>query len=145
MAMAAISKVLDAGWVTTGTKKALQGLMQTQVEAGEGADSDLKLDQPQAKVSAYESHSGGIVEQIEDMKEKAESTLSGARTAEMKKQHNFAMMAQSLNDALGNSKDKLANAKGSIAAMTEENGKAKAELTETIATKVADIKFLQTL
>merc|ERR1719247_1950214 len=103
--MNAISKVLDAAELNQGTKKALKGLMQTEVDAGE--DSDLKLSQPQAKVTAYESKSGGIVEQIGDMKEKAEETLSGLRNAEMKEAHNYDMMAQSLNDAIKNCQDKL--------------------------------------
>merc|ERR1719316_1449828 len=142
-ALSALQTIIDASWVNSGSKKALKGFMQTQAEAGD--NDDLKLNQPQAKVSAYESHSGGIVEQIEDMKEKAEETLSGARTAEMKKQHNFDMMAQSLNDALTNFKEKLGNTKSSIATLTEENGKAKAELTETESTKAADKAFLETL
>merc|ERR1719310_2381938 len=142
-ALSALQTIIDASWVNSGTKKALKGFMQTQAQAGDS--DDLTLDQPQAKVSAYESHSGGIVEQIEDMKEKAEETLSGARSEEMKKQHNFDMMAQSLNDALTNCKDKLANAKSSIAAMTEETGKAKGELGETKKTKAADEAYLTTL
>merc|ERR1719316_349313 len=142
-ALAALSSIIDASWVNSGSKKALKGFMQTQTEAGDS--DDLKLDQPQAKVSAYESHSGGIVEQIEDMKEKAEETLSGARSEEMKKQHNFDMMAQSLNDALSNCKEKLSNAKSSIAAMTEENGKARGELEETKKTKAADEEYLASL
>merc|ERR1719316_797119 len=117
-ALDALSTIIDASWVNSGTKKALKGFMQTQAQASDS--DDLTLDQPQAKVSAYESHSGGIVEQIEDMKEKAEETLSGARSEEMKKQHNYDMMAQSLNDALSNCKEKLSNAKSTIAAMTEE-------------------------
>jgi chromosome segregation ATPase len=142
-ALNALNEILNAGFLNTGNKKALQGLMQTEVTSGE--DSDLKLGQPQATVTAYESHSGGIVEQISDMKEKAEETLSGARTTEMKENHNFQMMEQSLTDAIGNSKDKLSNAKSSIAALTEETGKAKGELTETKATKAADVAFLDTL
>merc|ERR1712025_1247052 len=59
-AMNAISKVLDAAWINQDTKKSLSGLMQTAVESGD----DLSLSQPQATVSAYESKSGGIVEQI---------------------------------------------------------------------------------
>merc|ERR1719161_1449201 len=43
-ALSVISKILDASWVNAGNRKALKGLMQTQVETGE--DSDLKLDQP---------------------------------------------------------------------------------------------------
>merc|ERR550514_1748803 len=132
-ALNALNEVLNAGFLSIGNKKALQGLMQTEVQTGE--DSDLKLKQPQASVKAYESHSGGIVEQIGDMKEKAEETLSGARNTEMKENHNFQMMEQSLTDAIKNSKDKLSNAKSSIASLTEETGKAKGELTETTKTK----------
>merc|ERR1719161_1686781 len=142
-ALAAISKILDASWVNAGNRRALKGLMQTQVETGE--DSDLKLEQPQATVTAYESHSGGIVEQIEEMKEKAEETLSGARNAEMKENYNYNMMAQSLTDALTNCKEKLSNAKSTIAASTEETGKAKGELEETEKTKAADTAYLATL
>jgi chromosome segregation ATPase len=142
-AMNAINKVLDAAWVNQDTKKSLSNLMQTAVEADSG--DDLKLSQPQATVSAYESHSGGIVEQIGDMKEKAEETLSGARNAEMKEEHNFQMMAQSLNDAIKNCKEKLSAAKSSIAAYTEENGKAKGELEETKKTKAADSAYLESL
>merc|ERR1719428_1452699 len=142
-ALNALNEVLNAGFLNTGNKKALQGLMQTEVDSKE--DSDLKLHQPQATVTAYESKSGGIVEQIGDMKEKAEETLSGARNTEMKENHNFQMMEQSLTDAIKNSKDKLSSAKSSIATLTEETGKAKGELTETQATKAADVAFLDTL
>merc|ERR1719160_68326 len=54
-------------------------------------------------------------------------------------------MAQSLTEALNNCKEKLANAKSTIAAMTEENGKAKGELGETEKTKAADTAYLATL
>merc|ERR1719389_233919 len=143
MALAALSKIVDASWVNVGTKKSLKNLMQTGVDASDS--DDLELTQPQATVTAYESKSGGIVEQIGDMKEKAEETLSGARNAEMKETHNFNMMAQSLNDALSTCKDKLSNAKSTIAATTEETGKAKGELEETTKTKAADEAYLATL
>merc|ERR1719487_2071826 len=140
-AMNAISKVLDAAWINQDTKKSLSGLMQTAVESND----DLLLSQPQAKVTAYESKSGGIVEQIGDMKEKAEETLSGARNTEMKEKHNFQMMAQSLTDAITVCKEKLSAAKSSIATYTEEMGKAKGELTETTSTKEADSAYLESL
>merc|ERR1719316_153406 len=142
-ALKAINEVLNAGFLNNKNKNALQGLMQTQVTAGE--DSDLKLNQPQATVSAYESKSGGIVEQVGDMKEKAEETLSGARTTEMKEAHNHDMMVQSLTDAIGNLKDKLAIAKSTIASTAQESGKAKEELIETEKTKAADIAYLESL
>merc|ERR1719160_1361760 len=140
-AMNAINKVLDAAWINQDTKKCLSGLMQTAVDSND----DLQLSQPQAKVTAYESKSGGIVEQISDMKEKAEETLSGARNAEMKEAHNFAMMEQSITDAISNCKEKLSAAKSSIATYTEETGKAKGELAETEKTKAADVAYLESL
>merc|ERR1719235_1504971 len=140
-AMNAINKVLDAAWINQDTKKSLSGLMQTGVDAND----DLQLSQPQAKVTAYESKSGGIVEQIGDMKEKAEETLSGARNTEMKEKHNFQMMAQSLTDAITVCKEKLSAAKSSIATYTEEMGKAKGELEETTKTKAADVAYLDSL
>merc|ERR1719487_2814528 len=140
-AMNAINKVLDAAWINQDTKKSLSGLMQTGVDSND----DLLLSQPQAKVTAYESKSGGIVEQIGDMKEKAEETLSGARNTEMKEKHNFQMMAQSLTDAITVCKEKLSAAKSSIATYTEEMGKAKGELEETTKTKAADVAYLDSL
>merc|ERR1719261_573685 len=140
-----ISKVRDAGWVNAGTKKSLQAMIQTTISADDKEDAGLVLNQPQPKVSAYESHSGGIVGQIEEMKEKAEDTLSNARSSEMKQQHNFDMMAQSLTDAIAISKEKISEAKHLMATTKEETGKAKAELTETTATKAADTKFLESL
>merc|ERR1719359_920082 len=46
-ALKALSEVINAGFLNNKNKQALQGLMQTQVVAGE--DSDLKLNQPEAK------------------------------------------------------------------------------------------------
>lgn len=142
-ALKAINEVLNAGFLNNKNKNALQGLMQTQVTAGE--DSDLKLNQPQATVSAYESKSGGIVEQVGDMKEKAEETLSGARTTEMKEAHNHDMMVQSLTDGLGNLKDKLSIAKSTIASTAQASGKAKEELIETKSTMAADKAYVESL
>merc|ERR1719160_309796 len=142
-AMNAISKVLEAASFNRATKKSLSNLMQTAQESGD--DDSLTLSQPQAKVTAYESHSGGIVEQIGDMKEKAEETLSGERTTEMKEAHNHDMMVQSLTDGLTNLKEKLGIAKSPIAATAQESGKAKGELEETQKTKAADIAYLDSL
>jgi chromosome segregation ATPase len=148
-ALGAIAKVIDASWVEASQKKSLKALLQTQAGSGEGDGEDddltLKLKQPQAKVVAYESSSGGIVEQIEEMKQKAEETLSATRSTEMKEAHNYDMMAQSLTDATKNLNEQISMAKSSMATMLEENGKAKAELTETKKSKAADEAFSATL
>merc|ERR1719420_2642123 len=110
-------------------------MIQTGLNADDKEDAGLVLKQPQATVTAYESHSGGIVGQIEEMKEKAEDTLSSARNGEMKEQHNFDMMAQSLTDAISINKEKTSEAKHLMATTKEENGKAKQELIETEKSK----------
>merc|ERR1719298_256376 len=135
-ALDAISKLIDAAWVTSGNKRHLKAFLQSQQKAGE--DDDLSITQPQATVTAYESKSGGIVEEIEEMKQKAEETLSDARQTEMKENHNYNMIAQSLNDGIALVKEKLGDAKSTKAATEEENGKASAELTETKKSKAAD-------
>jgi len=58
----ALGHVIDAAWLDSGSKRALQAF----VEQGQEAEDDLKLKQPsqlesgpQAHVSAYENHSKG--------------------------------------------------------------------------------------
>merc|ERR1719407_225624 len=86
------SKLIEANWVNKKDKAAVQSLLQSTSTDG---DEDLSL-QPQAKTSSYEGHGGGILDTLSDMKEKAEATLSDARTAEMKAQHGYEMLKQSL-------------------------------------------------
>jgi len=142
-ALAAIRRIVDASWISSGSRTMLQGLMQTNADAEDGSDLTLRFGQPQAQ--AFESSGEGIVAQLEDMKEKAEETLSNARSAEMKTQHNFDMLAQSLNNGLKIAKDKLANAKMSKETTGREGGKAKGELVEATKTEASDEAYLASL
>merc|ERR1719482_935209 len=63
----------------------------------------------------------------------------------MKESHNYDMMAQSLTDAINIMKEKISIAKSSMAEMTEEKGKASAELAETKKSKAADEAFAASL
>merc|ERR1719337_515426 len=72
-----LGKIIEASWVNKKDKAAVQALLQSKSAE---ADEDLSL-QPQTKTSEYESHGSGILDTLSDMKEKAESTLSDARTA----------------------------------------------------------------
>merc|ERR1719271_1848659 len=76
---AVFSKMIEASWVNKKDKAVVQSLLQSTSTDG---DEDLSLT-PQAKTSSYEGHGGGILDTLADMKEKAEATLSDARTAEM--------------------------------------------------------------
>ena len=74
-----LQKIVEASWVNSQQKAALQSLIQAQSADG---DEDLEL-QPQATAQAYESKSGGILDTIADMQEKAEESLSNTRKEEM--------------------------------------------------------------
>merc|ERR1719316_281615 len=84
----------------------VQSLIQSTSTDG---DEDLSL-QPQAKTSAYEGHGGGILDTLSDMKEKAEATLSDARTAEMKAQHGYEMLKQSLDTEISTMQKRMSEA-----------------------------------
>jgi hypothetical protein len=73
--------------------------LQALLQDGQDADDDfLSRSAPAAK--AYESHSGSIVDTLEDMADKAKAMRNEGQKAEMTSKHNFEMLAQSLNDAL---------------------------------------------
>jgi hypothetical protein len=143
MAMKAVSKIVDSVHISVGTRRSLEGLMQTGAFNGE--DDYQGLRQPQAKQVAYESKSGGIVEKIEEMKEKAEETLSEMRSTEMKSVQDFDMLEQSLNNGITVANDKISVAKSAEGAKTQAMGEAKGDLGETEASKAADEKYVAQL
>merc|ERR1719265_2629553 len=105
------------------------------------ADDELTLKQPQAKMVAYESKSGGILQTIKDMQEKAESELSDLRKKEMQNNHNFKMIEQGLNDEISHNMEKLGLAKDAKATAEETLAKASGDKAETAKTKAADTEY----
>merc|ERR1719389_959655 len=88
-----MTAVINAASFTTNDKNTLLALVQNK----QGDEDDLGA--PAA--ATYKSHSSGIIDVLEDLKEKAESELAEARKAESSTKHNFAMMKQSLEDQMG--------------------------------------------
>merc|ERR1719420_1689296 len=142
-AIKALGKIIDSTRISFSARKSLKSLLQTGNLGSE--DEYESLRQPQAKEVVYESKSGGIIEKIEEMKEKAEETLTNARNEEMKSAQDFAMLEQSLTDGIKVAEDKIGVAKTSIGAKTEELNNAKGDLTATKASKAADEKYLAEL
>merc|ERR1719163_2222155 len=93
-----LQKIIEASWVNEHDRKVVQSLLQTS-----DGDEDLSF-QPQATTSSYSSQSGGIVDTLEDMREKAEESLSSTRKDEMEAAHAFALLKQSLEDEISVSK-----------------------------------------
>ena len=120
-----LQTVMAASSVNSGDKAKVQALLQSS------SDDSLSLDQPGGApdAAAYESHSGGILETLEDMLDKAEAQQSEGQKAEMNAKHNFDMLAQKLKDAIEHEGKELDGAKkdkseASEAKATAEIGRA---------------------
>merc|ERR1719326_1594982 len=88
-----LSVVLDAAAFSSNDQKKLAELLQSK-----DSDEDGEFGAPAS--AGYADHSGGIVDMLEDMKDKAETQLQDARKAESNAKHNFAMLKQSLEDQI---------------------------------------------
>merc|ERR1719207_179426 len=141
----ALKNMIDAQWVDVGSRRKLKSFLQAATAAKEDADDDLSFDQPQAKMVAYESSSGGIVKTIEEMQGKAEDTLSDLRKKEMSDAQTFAMLEQGLKDEIAHGGDKLSTAKSSKGMNEEAKATASGKLVETEKSKASDEEYAGTL
>jgi len=136
-----LEAIIEANWVTSDQKAKVQSLLQSQDQDG---DEDLSL-QPQATAAAYSSQGGGILDTLKDMREKAEGTLSDARKEEMKAQHAYAMLKQSLETELKTMKKRMGEASTEKAATEEALNAAQEKKTATEKTVASDEAYLKEL
>jgi len=111
----ALSVVLDAASFAGTDKRKLQSLLQAQQET---ADDDAAPGAPAA--ATYKSHTGGIFDVLEDMKEKAEGQLADLRKAESNTKHNYDLLRTSL-EAQKDADTKDMNAQQAAKAGAEED------------------------
>merc|ERR1719407_440948 len=119
--------VVDAAGMNSNDQQKLVALVQSQ-------DTDSEAGAPAA--ATYKSQSGGIVDVLEDLKEKAEAELAEARKAESNAKHNYEMMKQSLEDQIAaDTKDMNEEKAGK-----EEAAEGKATAEGDLATTVKELK-----
>merc|ERR1719314_51753 len=104
----ALTAVIGAISIDTESSRKLKSFLQQSNADTE--NDDLSLKQPQAKMVAYESKSGGIVQTVKDMQAKAEGELSSLRKKEMTDAHEFKMLEQNLQNEISHNQEKLATA-----------------------------------
>merc|ERR1719161_1228371 len=143
--VSALKTIVDAEWLDVSSKRKLKSFLQATQLAKEDTDDDLSFSQPQAKMVAYESSSGGIVKTIEEMQGKAEDTLSDLRKKEMSDAQNFAMVESGLKDEIAHGGEKLSTAKSGKAMNEEAKSTASGKLVETEKSKAADEEYAGTL
>jgi len=124
--MQTLNTVIDAASFSSHDKQKLASLVQSR----ENADDDDAVGAPAP--DAYKSQSGGIVDVLEDMKEKAETELSEARKAEMNNKHNYDMLKQSLLDGIAAAEKEKAEAEADQASAAQTKSVAEGDLATTV-------------
>merc|ERR1719247_1457429 len=95
--------------------------------------------------SGYQSQGSGILDTISDMKEKAESTLSDARKAEMEAAHEYEMLKQNLEMQISTMKKRMSEATTEKSGLEDAKATAEEELMSTKKTLADDEKYLEEL
>jgi chromosome segregation ATPase len=106
----------------------------------QSSDGDGDVGAPAGEV--YEGHSGGILETLGDLLEKAKGQLDAARKKETTNLYNFQMLKQSLEDQIKFGNAELAKAKKGLAASGEKKATAEGDLAVTTTDLNSDIKTL---
>jgi len=117
----AMDVLVRASAIGSADAQRLTALVQSQ-----GAEDDASLGAPAAAV--YESQSGGIVETLEGLLEKAEAQLDDARKVETSETHNFELLKQSIEDEIRFAKKDMAAANKGIAQSGEKKAVAEGDL-----------------
>merc|ERR1711920_570683 len=82
-------------------------------------------------MGAYKTHSGNILDVLEDLKEKAEGQLNDIRKAEVNTKHNFDMLKQSLDDQMAADTKDMNDEKAGRAAAEESKASSQSDLDMT--------------
>jgi len=139
----ALTAVMDAAMVNSGDKAKVQALLQAQTA---DTEDDLELQPAGAPdPAAYKSKSGGIVDTLEDMLEKAKAELADAQKAEMNSKFDYDMLKQKLEDAMAFGTKELGEAKTAKAAAEEAKATAEGELAVADKTVAESSKHLSDL
>merc|ERR1719502_2084811 len=139
----ALTSIVAAVSIDTESTRKLKSFLQQN--SADTENDDLTLRQPQAKMVAYESKSGGIIQTVKDMQAKAESELSDLRKKEMADAHESKMLTQNLEAEISHNAEKTSTATKSKASAEESQATAEGDLAETIKTKAADEEYSATL
>merc|ERR1719183_3018478 len=129
----AMGAVVDAAGFSGHDKQKLMALVQSSENSD---DDDEDVNAPAAAV--YKTHSTGIFDLLEDLKEKAEEELAALRKAETNTKQNYEMLKQSLEDSIAadtKAKDEAsaAKAEGDLAMTEKALDDAKTALAEANA------------
>jgi len=135
--------LVEATGISSQDKSALTALIQNQQDSQQQQDSEDDMgDMGAPDPKAYESKSGGIVDTLNDLLDKAESELSEARKKEKKLQFNYDMLKQGLTDSINFAKKEMDKSKKRKAEAEETKATAEGDLATTSKDLAEDMKML---
>jgi len=112
----------------------------------ESSDSDSDSQEPGAPASAvYQGQTGGIIETMAGLTEKAEAQLDKARKTETTNVQNYQMLKQSLEDEISFANKDMDDAKKGLSESQEKKANAEGDLAVTSADLEEDTKTKATL
>jgi len=133
-----LQMLVEASTLSMADAKGISALVQTQQNSDEG-----ETGAPDPAV--YKAQSGGIVDTLGDLMEKAESQLAELRNKETAALHQFESLKQSLEDKIKYETKELDEAKTGIAASSEKKATAEGDLEVTTKNLNEDITALSDL
>merc|ERR1719498_1865266 len=134
----ALAVMVEATSLSSADASKLTALAQSTQDAEDG-----DVDAPAGAV--YKSSSGGIVETLENMHEKASAQLEAARHTETENENAYQMLAQSLNDEIKYGNADLSKAKKDLAGSAQSKSAAEGDLSVSTSDLAEDEKTLSTL
>eukprot|EP00420_Gonyaulax_spinifera_P034783 CAMPEP_0197879552 /NCGR_PEP_ID=MMETSP1439-20131203/7602_1 /TAXON_ID=66791 /ORGANISM="Gonyaulax spinifera, Strain CCMP409" /LENGTH=703 /DNA_ID=CAMNT_0043499061 /DNA_START=51 /DNA_END=2162 /DNA_ORIENTATION=+ len=120
-----LSVIADAAAFSSADKRKLLALVQSTTEA-----DDESFGAPAA--DSYNSHSGGILDILEDLKSKSDEQLSEVRKSEATAKNNYQMLKQSLDDQIAADNKDLEDEKSTKSASVEAKAVAEGDLANTV-------------
>jgi len=138
----ALDIMVKASAFSTADASRLTALVQSSQDPDE-AEEEASAGAPDAAV--YKGHSGGIIETLQGLLDKAQGQLNDARHAETTSLHNFELLKQSLEDGIKFANKDMEEAKTKSAACGEAKASAEGDLAVTSKDLAADVKSLADL
>merc|ERR1719336_155631 len=138
----AFAVMVQASLISTADATRLTAFVQDAQTAKDDANDD-EVGAPAADV--YRSHSGNIVETLQDLTEKAEAQLADARSKETANLNHYQMLKQSLEDSIRVETGELNDARKAIGASQGRKAVATGDLRATTSDLAADTQAKATL
>jgi len=140
----ALDIMVKASAFSTADASRLTALVQSSQDPdGEAEDEEASVGAPDAAV--YKGHSGGIIETLQSLLDKAQGQLNDARHAETTSLHNFELLKQSLEDGIKFANKDMEEARTKTAACGEAKAAAEGDLAVTSKDLAEDVKSLADL